>query len=287
MKNPKVYVNGKIIFLKDAKVSILDRGLFYGDGVFESLRTYRGRPFQLEGHLKRLIKGAKTLRIRLPLTAKQIKLAVLRTLASNKFKESYIKIIITRGEAKGHGLDPAKITGKTTVIILVEEQKPYPKKMFSQGWKAIISTIIRPDVPTSLIKSLNYANNILAKIQAKKNGANEAFMLDERNYLVEGTASNIFVVKHGTIYTPPKEAAILLGLTRNLVIKLAKQSAFRIVEKALTPKELYTADECFITMSGPGIVPITKVWNKKIGSGKCGSTTASLINLYSAETLRQ
>jgi branched-chain amino acid aminotransferase len=284
MKKGKIYLNGKIASLEEANVSILDRGLQYGDGVFESLRTYNQKPFLLEKHLKRLLNGAKYLRIRSLPSSAQLKLAVFKTLAANKFKESYIKIIITRGEAKGHGLDPKKVSGKPTVIILVEEQKPYLKAIFSKGWKAIISSIIRPDVPTSRIKSLCYLDNVLAKTEAQKSGAEEAFMLDERRNIVEGTVSNFFIVKYSTIYTPPKEAPILPGLTRNLVIKLAKQSAFRVVEKAINPKELYAADECFITFSGPGIVPISKIWNKKIGSGKCGPLTASLIKLYDAET---
>jgi branched-chain amino acid aminotransferase len=284
MKKNKVYLNGKIVPLQEAKISILDRGLAYGDGVFESLRTYRGKPFQLEEHIKRLLRGLKSLRIRPPLTTSQLKLAVLRTIAANKFKESYIKIIATRGEAKKHGLDPKNVGKKATLIVLVEELKPYPKIIFTKGWKAIISSIVRADVPSSRIKSLCYLNNMLAEMEAKKAGADEAFMLDERGNVLEGTISNIFIVKFGTIFTPPKDSPILAGLTRNLVIKLAKQSAFRVVEKSISPKELYTADECFITFSGPGIVPITKIWNKKIGSGKCGSVASSLIQLYDAET---
>jgi branched-chain amino acid aminotransferase len=284
LSSNKVYFNGKIIPLSEARISVLDRGFLYGDGVFESLRTYQGIPFQLEEHLKRLLRGARILRLRPKLSIAQLKNGAIKTIRANKFKESYIKIIITRGEAKGHGLNPSKSTGKPTIIILVEEHKDYPKKIFEQGWKAIISKIIRPDVPSSRIKSLNYVDNILAKIEAKKSGANEAFMLDENGYVVEGTISNLFIIKHGTIYTPPKDAPILPGLTRNLIIKLAKQSAFRMVAKNITPKEIYTADECFITFSGAGIVPITKIWNKKIGAGKCGYTTASLIKLYQAET---
>lgn len=279
-----IYLNGKLVPLKEAKVSVLDRGLQYGDGVFESLRTYNQRPFLLEQHLKRLLKGAKLLRISSLPSSTQLKLAVFKTLAANNFKESYIKIIITRGEAKGHGLDPKKAAGKPNIIILVEEQKPYPKAIFSKGWKAIISSFTRPDVPTSRIKSLCYLDNILAKIEAQKSGADEAFLLDERGNIVEGTVSNIFIVKYSTIYTPSKDSPILPGLTRDLVIKLAKQSAFRVVEKAINPKELYAADECFVTFSGPGIVPISKIWNKKIGSGQCGPLTASLIKLYDAET---
>ena len=284
MKKSNIYINGKIIPLEQANISILDRGLLYGDGVFESLRTYRGKPFQLEEHIKRLLRSAKILRIRSLPSAAQLKLAVLKGISANKFKESYIKIIITRGQAKGHGLDTKKSAGKPTIIILVEEQRSYPKKLFTNGWKAIISSIVRPDIPTSRIKSLNYTNSVLAAIEAKKTGADEAIMLDEKGNIAEGTISNIFIVKHGTLYTPSKDTPILAGLTRNLVIKLAKQSAFRTIEKAITPKELYTADECFATFSGAGVVPITRIWKKKIGSGKCGYITASLIRLYDAET---
>ncbi len=284
MKKTKAYINGKIVPLNEAKISISDRGFSYGDGVFESLRTYQSKPFLLEEHIKRLLRGAGSLRIRRPLPAAKMKLAVLRTIRSNKFKESYIKIILTRGDSKRHGLDPARASNRPNLVILVEEQKPYPKKMFTKGWKAVVSSIIRPDTPTSRIKSLCYLDNILAKMEAKRTGADEAFMLDENGYILEGTVSNIFMVRFGTIYTPPKDAPILPGLTRNLVIRLARQSAFRVLEKAISPKELYTAEECFVTFSGPGIVPITRIWNKKIGSGKCGPVTASLIKLYDAET---
>ncbi|MDD5382821.1 MAG: aminotransferase class IV [Candidatus Margulisbacteria bacterium] len=286
MKSKKVFLNGQLVPVTEATISIFDRGLTYGDGVFESLRTYRGTPFQLEEHIKRLLRELKQLRINLPLSAAQLKLAVLRTVFANNFKESYIKIIITRGEAKGHGLDPSNAAGRPTAIVSVEELKPYPKSLFKNGWKAIISSIARPDVPTSRIKSLGYLNNILAKMEAKKAGANEAFLLDARGNLAEGTISNIFIIKNGLIYTPPIEAPILPGLTRSLIIHLAQRSAYKVVEKYLPPKELYAADECFITLSGPGIVPITKIWGKKIGSGKCGQITGSLIKIFDAETMQ-
>ena len=284
MKKTKAYVNGKIVLLEKASLSVLDRGLLYGDGVFESLRTYGKKPFQLDGHLKRLISSARLLRIRaLPSFAK-LKSAVLKTISANNFPESYIKMIITRGDIKGHGLDPQNVASKPRVIILVEPQSLLPKKTFEQGWKAIISSITKPDVPTSRIKSLNYTNSILAKIEAKKYAANEAFQLDSKGNVAEGTISNVFIIKNGVIITPPREAPILLGLTRNLVIKLARQSAFKVVEKIITPKDLYTADECFITFSGAGIIPVTRIWKRKISSGRCGYITASLINLYLAET---
>jgi len=282
----KVYLNGKFISQKEASLSIFDRGLLYGDGVFESLRTYDGRPFLLEEHIKRLLKALKILRIKSPMSAKKLKLAVLKTLAINKLKESYLKIIVTRGVASEHGLADSLALGKTNLIIIVQEQRPYHKKIFERGWKSIISSIKKPDVPTAKIKSLCYLDNILAKMEARKAGAEEAILLDEAGNLAEGTISNIFIVKFGTIYTPPKEAPILAGITRERVIKLAKQAAFKVIEKTITPKELYTADECFVTLSGPGVVPITKIWQKKIGSGQCGYTTASLIKLYNDETKR-
>jgi len=219
----KVYLNGKIIPLNEAKISILDRGLLYGDGVFESLRTYDRRPFLLEEHLKRLLAGAKFIKIRVPYSLPQLKLAVLKTLAANHFKEYYIKIILTRGEAKGHGLGPSNVSGKPNLIVLAEELKEYPKELYIKGWKAIIASIRRTDIPTSKIKSLCYLDNILAKAEASRAGADEAFMLDEKGHVVEGTVSNIFIIKLGTIYTPPADAPILCGITRNLVLKLAKQ----------------------------------------------------------------
>lgn len=273
--------------MNKAKVSVLDRGFLYGDGVFESLRTYERRPFLLEEHLKRLSADARQLKIHVPCSPAQLKAAVLKAIAAHKFKECYIKIILTRGKAKGHGLDFSNSTGKPNLIILVEEQKESPKTLFANGWKAIISTIRRTDVPTSRIKSLCYLDNAIAKAEARKAGADEAFMLDEKGHVVEGTVSNIFIVKLGTIFTPPLEEPILAGITRNLVLRLAKQSAFKAVEKIIDPKELYNCDECFITMSGVGIIPITKIWNRRIGNGKCGPITQKLILLYQAEAQRE
>ena len=282
-KDKAAYLNGKIIPLSQAKVSILDRGLAYGDGLFESLRTYQGKPFQLDEHIKRLLAGLKILQIQLPLSAAQLKAAVLKTVAANHFKEAYIKIIATRGNSIHHGLDPSNAAKEPTLIILVEDLKPYPKEIYIKGWKAVISTIQKKNTPTARIKSLCYVDNMLAKMEAKKAGADEAFMLDEKGNVLEGTVSNLFLVKYGTLYTPSLDSPILAGLTRNLVIKLARQSAFKVFEKPITPKELYCADECFATLSGPGIVPITRIWGKKIGAGICGSVTQSLIALYFKE----
>lgn len=273
--------------MNKTKISVLDRGFLYGDGVFESLRTYHRRPFLLEEHLKRLLSGAKSIRMRVPYSIAQLKRAVLKTIAANNFKEYYIKIILTRGEAKGHGLDFSNSAGKPSLIILAEELKEYPKTLCTNGWKAIISSVRRADVPTSRIKSLCYLDNALAKEEARRAGADEAFLLDEKGHVVEGTVSNIFIVKFGTIFTPPLEEPILAGITRNLVLKLAKQSAFEAAEKIIDPKELYNCDECFVTLSGAGIIPITRIWNRRVGNGKCGPITQKLILLYQAETQKQ
>ncbi|MFH1825738.1 MAG: aminotransferase class IV [bacterium] len=284
MKKLKVYLNGKIVPIAEAKISILDRGFFYGDGVFESLRTHQGQPFLLDEHLKRLLKAAKSIKLKKIPSFRSLKLAVIKTLRANKLKESYIKIIFTRGESQGHGLDAANTIGKPTMIILVEPVKDLTKKAYEVGLKAIISTIMRTDVPSTRIKSLCYLDAILAKMEAKKHGADEAFFIDKNGNLTEGTVSNVFIVKFDTIYTPPLTSPLLAGITRKLAIKLAKESAFRVIEKAVSPKELYTADECFITSSGAGIVPIAKVWNKKIGKGRRGYVTESLIGRYNSVT---
>jgi len=281
---PKVFFNGKVIPLADAKLSVLDRGFLYGDGVFESLRTYNRRPFLLDEHIKRLLAGAKLLKIKPPCSPAQLKLAVQKTMASNPFREHYIKIIVTRGESMGHGLDFSNSTGKATLIILDEDLKEYPASIFTQGWKAIISSVRRAETPTSRIKSLCYLDNALAMSEARRSGAREAFMLDEKGRVAEGTISNIFIVKHGEIHTPPTEEPILAGITRNLVMKLARQSALKSSEKAFVPKDIFNCDECFITFSGAGIVPVNSIWNRKIGNGKCGPITDNLIRLYQAET---
>jgi len=283
MAQNKIYFNGKIVASEQATISILDRGFLYGDGLFESLRTQQQVPFQLDAHIKRLLRGLKLLKIRAPLSANQFKLAVKKTLAANKFKETYIKIIVTRGQASSHGLDPSNTASRPNVIIYVAEQKPYTQRLYQTGWKAIISSVVKNNNPSARLKSLCYLDNILAKLEAKKVGANEAFLLDNKGNLAEGTSSNIFIVKHGTLYTPTLESPILAGTTRALAIKLAKQAAIPIIKKTLSPRELYTADECFITLSGPGIVPITKIWHKRLSQGKCGSLTSSLLILYNAE----
>ena len=267
----KVYVNGKLVDSHKATLSIFDRGFLYGDGAFESLCTKNSQPFLLEEHLKRLFKSLKLLKIKAPLSSKALKQAVFKTLAANKLKEAYLKIIVTRGQVKAHGLSTKNQKGKSTLIIIVEKAQAIQPL----SWKAIVSSARKANAPSSRIKSLCYLDNVLAKAEAERVGADEAFLLDEKGNLTEGTVSNIFIAKHQTIYTPSLASPILPGITRQLVIKIAKQSALRVIEKSISPKELYNADECFVTLSGPGIIPI---------NGQAGPITQKLISLYGKST---
>jgi branched-chain amino acid aminotransferase len=260
---------------KKVKVDIFDRGFMYGDGVFESLRTYKGEPFMLDEHLKRLYKAAKILHIKAP----DLKGAVLKTLKVNNFREAYIKIMISRGIASSHGLDAKNVISKPTVLVIVDELKEYPAVTFSKGWAAIITKVKRGDTLADT-KTLNYANNVLAKIDANEYRANEAIMLTNEGFLAEGTVSNLFFIRNGKLYTPSLKAGILKGITRDIVIKLAKKLKIKVIEGSFKAEKLLSADECFITFSGAGIVPIVKVDGKKIGRGKPGVMTRRLADSY-------
>lgn len=278
---PTIFLNGKLLSTDKATVSIFDRGFLYGDGVFESLRTYHGRPFLLAEHLKRLLAGARFLKIKGCGPLAKLRRSVLKTLAANNFPEAYIKIIITRGISQGHGLDFANVAGPPTIAIIVERLSETTNQPV---WQALVSKQRKPSTPSARLKTLCYLDNALAKEEASQAGANEAFLLDEKGFLTEGTISNIFVVKDSRLLTPPLSEPILGGITRQLVIKLARRSGLKVIEKRLKPKELYRCDECFITLSGSGIIPITEVDRKKIGSGRIGLITDKLIKLYRVET---
>ncbi len=250
----KAFFNNKLVDIDSLKISPFDRGFMYGDGVFESLRTYNGKPFLLDEHLSRLEKDAKTIGIKISLTKEKLKAAVLKLIKVNGYKESYIKIIVTRGIAKQHGLS-IKNSQKSNLIILAEKQEQEQK----QEWIIKISSIIKYKTPISHIKSLNYLENILAKKEAEEAGADEAILLSPEGYVTEGTISNIFMVKKGVLYTPPLSLGILPGITRSLVIRLAKKQGIKVRERFFTIKDLKKADEVFLTFSGRGIVHVRKI----------------------------
>jgi branched-chain amino acid aminotransferase len=270
-----VWFNGKLVPREKVKIDMLDRGFMYGDGVFESLRTYNGKPFMLDEHLKRLYKAAKRVSIKAP----PLKNAVLRTIKANGFDQSYIKIIVTRGVAGGHGLDIRNVLTEPKVIVIVDKLKDPPADIYMKGWRAIITDIRRGDSLAN-IKTLNYANNILAKLEASRKKANEAIMLTHKGFLAEGTVSNLFFVKRGKLYTPSIKTGILKGITRDIVIGIAKRSHIKVLEGFYKEQELYSAEESFITSSGSGLVPIVSVNGRKIGNGKPGKITRRLMEAY-------
>ena len=272
----KVYINGKLYDKADARVSVYDHGLLYGDGVFEGIRIYDGKIFRLKEHVDRLFESARAIKLEIPLSPPQMLEAIQSTVAANAKKNGYIRPIVTRG-AGTLGLDPRKTTDPQ-VIIIVDDISLYPPELYENGLElATVSTIrYHPNALNPRIKSLNYLNNIMAKWEAIKAGCLEAVMLNHKGEVAEGSGDNIFVVKNGGLKTPSLDSGILEGVTRNLVIQLARDQGFAVAETALTRHDLYTADEVFLTGTACEIMPVVKVDARMIGTGKPGPTVKRL-----------
>lgn len=279
----KIYINGKFVPRKDAKVSVFDHGLLYGDGVFEGIRSYKRRVFKLEEHMDRLYETAHTLMIRIPLTPKQMMEAVVATLEKNGISDGYIRVIITRGEGD-LGLDPRKCYGKPNVIIIADKITLYARELYNKGMAIITVPTVRnnPEALNPRLKSLNYLNNILAKIEANNSGYAEAIMLDPQGYVAECTGDNIFIVKHGVLSTPGQGR--LQGITRDTVMALAKDSRIATQERFITRHEVYTADECFLTGTAAEIIPVVKVDGRTIGNGRPGAMTLKMMKMFHSLT---
>ena len=273
----KIYINGKFCDKENAKVSVFDHGLLYGDGVFEGIRAYNRLVFKLQEHIDRLYESAHTLMIQMCMTKAQMIKAVVDTLKANRLDDAYIRLIVTRGEGD-LGLDPRKCAGNTTVIIIADKIKLYPEKFYREGLSIITVPTIRnqPEALNPQIKSLNYLNNILAKIEAINSGCDEAIMLDSLGFVAECTGDNIFIVKDGHFYTPPQCMGTLRGITRDAVIELAERMKNPAHEHVITRHEVYNADECFLTGTAAEIVPIVKVDGRVIGNGTPGVLTLKM-----------
>ncbi|MFA6320785.1 MAG: branched-chain-amino-acid transaminase [Candidatus Omnitrophota bacterium] len=272
----KIYFDGKLIDRDKAYVSVFDHGLLYGDGVFEGIRAYDGLVFRLGEHIDRLYKSADAIELKIPLTKKEMEEAVVATLKANKLMDAYIRPIVTRGVGD-LGLDPRKCA-KPTVFIIAHNITLYPKEMYANGLK-IITAKTRRNYPQALdprIKSLNYLNNVLAKIDAIKAGTEEAIMLTHDGYVAECTGDNIFIVKKGELMTPPVNIGALEGITRDAVISLAKKTGISFSEKMMRIEDVYAADEVFLTGTAAEIIPVVNVDNKQIGTGKPGEVTFKL-----------
>lgn len=280
------YLNGHFVPTDEATVSVLDHGYLYGDGVYETMRSYNGKIFLLSRHLSRLRQSAEAIALTLPLPLEKIGEALQEALTVNKLREAYLRIQISRGPGE-IGLDPA-LCPAPTMVILVKPFKDYPPELYEKGVKIAI-TATRRNHPLSLnpaIKSTNFLNNILAKIESLNAGAYEGIMLNWKGYVAEGTISNIFAVRRQTLYTPSLETGILDGITRDLVIRLAKLNKIEVEEKLLRPRELARADECFITNTTVEIMPVTSIDGTAVGSGAPGAVTKKLLNAYRNEVQR-
>lgn len=273
---PKVYINGKLFEKPDAKISVYDHGLLYGDGVFEGIRVYEGKVFRLREHVERLYESARSIRLDIPLSREQMVDAVKSTVAANGKHNGYIRLVVTRG-AGYLGLDPRKASNPQ-VIIIVDDITLYPAELYEHGMEiATVSTIRNhPNALNPRIKSLNYLNNIMAQLEAVQAGCFEALMLNHKGEIAECTGDNIFLVREGVIRTPSLDAGILEGITRNAVIELARAADLTVYETALTRHDVYIADECFLTGTAAEVVPIVKCDGRVLGTGKPGPITRQL-----------
>ena len=272
----KIWLDDKLVDEADAKISIFDHGLLYGDGVFEGIRVYNGRVFELQTHIRRLYESAKVIRLEIAMTKDKLISAVEKTVEANKVVDGYIRLVVTRGIGT-LGLNPF-VCENGRLFIIVDSIQLYPEELYEKGMKIISATTVR-NHPLALppqVKSLNYLNNILAKIEALDNNVPEAIMYNHEGYVAEATGDNVFIVRDGVIYTPPAEAGALPGITRAVVIRLAKEEKLDVVEKNLTRFDLYVCDEFFLTGTAAEVIGIVEIDGRTIGAGRPGPVTKLL-----------
>ena len=276
-----VYIDGKFYPKSEAKVSVYDHGLLYGDGIFEGIRAYEGTVFKLDEHLDRLYRSAHAIMLEISFTKDEMKKAVLDTLKANNLMNAYIRLVVTRGVGD-LGLDPRKCSKPTVIIITTRLIQLHSNDRKKDGITAMVSWVKRDpvDATTHEIKSLNYLNSILAKIEANIASVDEAICLDKRGFVSEGVAENIFMVRNGEIRTPPTTTGALPGITREVVIKLAKRLGYAMIERNMTPNELFNADEVFFTGTAAEIIPVREINKRIIGTGKTGSITQRLMEEF-------
>ena len=280
----KVFIDGKFYDERDAKISVFDHGLLYGDGIFEGIRAYNGRVFRMKEHVDRLFASAKAILLTIPMSPAEITKAVLDSCRKNKIRDGYIRLVVTRGVGT-LGLNPNRCKNPS-VIVIADKIQLYPPELYERGMEIITVPTVR-NLHSALnpaIKSLNYLNNILAKIEANNAGCEEAVMLNAEGFVAECTGDNIFIVKNQKLMTPPLSAGALYGITRQVVIELASQSGIPVGEPNLTRYDLFCADECFLTGTGAEIVPIVKIDGRVVGNGKPGTLTKKLVREYHALT---
>lgn len=276
----KIYIDGQYFDEQNAKISVFDHGLLYGDGIFEGIRAYNGRVFKLKEHIDRLFYSAKAILLTIPISHAEMMKAVVDTCRENNLRDGYIRLIVTRGVGT-LGLNPNKCK-RPSIIVIADKIQLYPREYYERGLDIITVPTTRNlhNAVNPAIKSLNYLNNILAKIEANNGGCEEAIMLNSEGYVAECTGDNIFIVKDGELFTPPLSAGALYGITRGVVIDLARQAGVKVSEPNLTRYDIFNADECFVTGSGAEVVPVVKVDGRVIGDGKPGPLTRDLVKKY-------
>lgn len=276
----KVYIDGIFYEKKDAKISVFDHGLLYGDGVFEGLRFYQGKVFRLKEHIDRLFESGHSICLKVPLSKEKMEEAVLETIRCNTLQDGYVRLIVTRGVGN-LGLNPAQCA-HPTVIIIVDKIQLYPTEMYKNGLHVVTCSTrrITAAMLSPMVKSLNYLNNILARIEAAQAGSVEGLMLNEQGFVAECTGDNIFIVKNGKIITPPLSAGALAGITRAAVIEMAPNLTIPLEEKDITRHEIYVADECFLSGSAAEIIPMVSLDGRSIGTGTPGPITQQLTDAF-------
>ncbi|MDA9778632.1 branched-chain-amino-acid transaminase [Rubripirellula sp.] len=278
--NQQIYINGEYFSKDDAKISVYDHGLLYGDGIFEGMRIYSGKVFRLHEHLVRLWESAAAISLQIPISIEKLTEDVNEAVNRNRLEEGYIRLIVTRG-AGALGLDPFRCSNPQ-IIIIVDKITLYPDELYQNGLELVTASTIRnhPAALSPRIKSLNYLNNVLAKMEGLKAGCKEALMLNHQGLVAECTGDNVFIVKAGKLLTPPKEAGILEGITRNAVLELAIDAGIETVECPLTRHDLFVADECFLTGSAAEVIPVVTLDGRTIGNGQPGPITLQLNDAF-------
>ena len=283
-----VYVNGNFVPRSEAKVSVFDRGYLYGDGVFEGIRGYDGRVFRLDQHLERLYRGAKAIALEVPLTPEELRDVILETVRRNALRDCYVRAVLSRGEGD-LGLDPRNCHFPATVVVIADTISLYPKEVYEDGLE-VIACVTRRNMPTAIdpqIKSLNYLNNILARIEVSRAGAHEGLMLNQQGYVAEATGDNVFIWREQHLMTPPPHAGLLDGITRQVVLELAEEMDLPVREEMFTLYQVYSADECFLTGTAAEIVPVSRVDGRVIGDGKPGPITKRLTARFKEVTVTE
>jgi len=276
----KIWIDGNLVDKAEAKISVYDHGLLYGDGVFEGIRVYSGRIFENEAHLDRLWNSAKAIRLTIPYSREELTRAMYETVKANNFNDCYIRLVVTRGVGD-LGLNPNKCSNPS-VFIISDLIAVYPKEMYDKGIAVITASVIRnhPNALSPRVKSLNYLNNILARIEANDAGVMEALMLNQDGNVSECTADNVYIVRDGVVQTPTTFDGILEGVTRKVIISLCQKLGIPLLEKTLQRHDLYIADEMFLSGTGAEVIAVTKIDGRMIGRGEAGPVTRRVMEAF-------